>query len=50
MKTFGMIFEWFFSVFSMKFNIYGYDISFWLIFVFLCVAGVSALIIRAILH
>lgn len=50
MSVFGSIFQWFFSLFSMTFKIFGYKVSFWLIFVFLCVAGVSAFILHAILH
>ena len=50
MSTFGKIFQWFFGLFSMSFKIFGYSISFWKVFVFLCLAGVSALVLHTILH
>lgn len=50
MNTFGAIFKWFFSLMRMPLHIYGYSISFWQIFVFLCLAAISAVLIRALLH
>lgn len=48
MYTFGKLFRWVFSLFSMSFNLYGYSISFWQIFVFLCLSGICAFILKHI--
>ena len=50
METFRQIFLWFFNLMKAPLHIYGYSISFWHIFVFLCLAAISAVLLRALLH
>lgn len=49
MSTFASIMRWIVSLFQITFNIYGYSISFWQIFVFMCCAMVASMILEAFL-
>lgn len=48
MYVFGKLFKWVFSMFSMQFNLYGYSISFFQIFVFSILAGICSFILKRV--